>query len=119
VGANNPFEDVLPTDYYYKPVLWALENNITAGMDATHFGPTSYCNRAQVVTFLYRTMKTPQITVSNNPFKDVEAGSFYENAVLWAVENKVTSGLSADSFGPNEICNRAQIVTFLYRALED
>ena len=116
---DNPFVDVKPADFYYKPVLWALENGITSGMDATHFGPTSYCNRAQVVTFLYRSMGNPEIEAGSNPFTDVEAGSFYESAVLWAVKNGITNGLSATSFGPNTICNRAQIVTFLWRALAD
>ena len=116
---DNPFVDVKPTDFYYKPVLWAVENGITSGMDATHFGPTAYCNRAQVVTFLYRTMGSPDVGAATNPFADVAAGSFYEKPVLWAVENGVTAGLSATSFGPNSICNRAQIVTFLYRAFVD
>jgi hypothetical protein len=116
---DNPFVDVKPTDFYYKPVLWAVENGITSGMDATHFGPTAYCNRAQVVTFLYRTMGNPTVGAATNPFTDVAAGSFYEKPVLWAVENGVTAGLSATSFGPNSICNRAQIVTFLYRAFVD
>lgn len=113
---DNPFVDVKPTDFYYKPVLWALENGVTSGMDATHFGPTSYCNRAQVVTFLYRTMGSPELDGMDNPFTDVQAGAFYEKPVLWAVKNGITNGLSATSFGPNSICNRAQIVTFLYRA---
>ena len=113
---DNPFVDVKPTDFYYKPVLWAVENGITSGMDATHFGPTVYCNRAQVVTFLYRTMGSPEIESAENPFTDVAHGSFYEKPVLWAVVNGVTSGMSATSFGPSSICNRAQIVTFLYRA---
>ena len=113
---DNPFVDVKESDFYYKAVMWALENGITSGMDVTHFGPTSYCNRAQVVTFLYRTLSSPEIESSNNPFADVEAGSFYERPVLWAVENGITNGLSATTFGPNAICNRAQIVTFLYRA---
>ena len=115
----NPFVDVKPTDFYYKPVLWALENGITSGMDATHFGPTSYCNRAQVVTFLYRTMGSPELESAENPFTDVAKGSFYEKPVLWAVKNGITNGLSATTFGPNTICNRAQIVTFLYRAFVD
>ena len=113
---DNPFMDVKPDDFYYKSVLWALENGITSGMDATHFGPMSYCNRAQVVTFLYRTLGSPEVSETNNPFTDVAAGSFYERAVLWAVENGITNGLAATSFGPNAVCNRAQIVTFLYRA---
>ena len=116
---DNPFVDVKPGDFYYKPVLWALENGITSGMDATHFGPTAYCNRAQVVTYLYRTMGSPAVDASKNPFTDVAAGSFYEKPVLWAVENAITNGLSATSFGPDSICNRAQIVTFLYRAFVD
>ncbi len=115
---ENPFVDVKPSDFYYKPVLWALENGITAGLDATHFGPAVYCNRAQVVTFLYRTMESPDVAASTNPFADVATGSFYEQPVLWAVENDITNGLSATIFGPNNICNRAQIVTFLYRAFE-
>ena len=114
---DNPFVDVKPTDFYYKSVLWALENGITSGMDATHFGPTSYCNRAQVVTFLYRTMGSPELEGMDNPFADVQSGAFYEKPVLWAVANGITNGLSATSFGPNTICNRAQIVTFLYRAM--
>lgn len=112
----NPFVDVKPSDFYYKPVLWALENGITSGMDATHFGPTTYCNRAQVVTFLYRTMGSPALEAAENPFTDVAEGSFYEKPVLWAVQNGITNGLSTTTFGPSVVCNRAQIVTFLYRA---
>ena len=115
-ATENPFVDVCPTDFYYKSVLWALEQGITAGMDATHFGPTVSCNRAQVVTFLYRTMGSPEIETANNPFVDVERGGFYEKAVLWAVEQGITNGLSTTAFGPSNLCNRAQIVTFLYRA---
>ena len=113
---DNPFVDVKESDFYYKAVMWALENGITSGLDATHFGPTAYCNRAQVVTFLYRTMGSPELESMDNPFADVQAGAFYEKPVLWAVQNGITNGLSATSFGPNAICNRAQIVTFLYRA---
>ena len=76
-GIEHPFVDVKPTDFYYKPVLWALEKGITAGMDATHFGPTAYCNRAQVVTFLHRTMGNPQPGTAENPFTDVKSGTFY------------------------------------------
>ena len=116
---DNPFVDVPENAFYYKPVLWALENGITSGMDATHFGPTAYCNRAQVVTFLYRTMGSPELESVENPFTDVAKGSFYEKPVLWAVQNGITNGLSTTAFGPNAICNRAQIVTFLYRAFVD
>ena len=114
--SHNPFVDVKATDFYYKPVLWAVENGITNGLDATHFGPFAYCNRAQVVTFLHRALGNPEPASSRNPFTDVPDGSFYHKPVLWAVENGVTNGLSATTFGPTAICNRAQIVTFLYRA---
>ena len=113
---HNPFVDVTETDFYYKAVLWAVENGITNGLDASHFGPFAYCNRAQVVTFLHRALNSPYPATDHNPFSDVPAGSFYHIPVLWAVEKGITNGLSATEFGPNSICNRAQIVTFLYRA---
>ena len=115
---ENPFEDVKESDFYYDAVLWAVENGITNGVDATHFGPFVSCNRAQVVTFLYRAMQSPEISGSDCPFTDVEAGQWYENAVLWAVENGITNGMSADTFGVDTVCNRAQVVTFLYRATD-
>ena len=113
---ENPFVDVKPTDFYYKPVLWAVENGITAGLDATHFGPTSYCNRAQVVTFLHRAKGSPAPASMELPFTDVATGAWYAAPVAWAVETGFTAGMTATAFGPNSICNRAQIVTFLYRA---
>ena len=115
-STHNPFEDVKQTDFYYKAVLWAVDNGITNGLDATHFGPFAYCNRAQVVTFLHRALGNPAPSSQHNPFEDVPEGSFYHKPVLWAVEMGVTNGLDAVHFGPNAICNRAQIVTFLYRA---
>ena len=113
---DNPFVDVKPMDFYYKSVLWAVENGITAGLDATHFGPTAYCNRAQVVTFLHRAKGSPAPERMELPFTDVAANVWYAAPVAWAVENGITAGLTATTFGPNAICNRAQIVTFLYRA---
>ena len=113
---RNPFVDVKAGDYYYKAVLWAVENGITTGVDDTHFGPMAACSRAQVVTFLYRAMGKPDVSSAANPFVDVTPGSFYEDAVLWAVGNGITTGLGPNHFGPDNICNRGQIVTFLYRA---
>ena len=113
---GNPFVDVKETDFYYKAVLWAVEKGITNGLDATHFGPLSYCNRAQVVTFLYRSLGSPQTNAQSNPFTDVPDGLWFTAPVLWAVGKGITNGLSATTFGPESICNRAQIVTFLYRA---
>lgn len=115
-ATENPFVDVSSDAYYYDPVLWAVKNGITNGVDATHFGPTVTCNRAQVVTFLWRANGCPEPLKANNPFTDVEAGAFYEKAVLWAVEKGITNGISATAFGPNVGCNRAQVVTFLWRA---
>lgn len=118
-GTENPFEDVTETDFYYKAVLWALENGITSGIDATHFNPFGVCNRAQVVTFLYRAFASPAVEDAENHFEDVPADGWYTAPVLWAVENGITNGLSATEFGPDSPCNRAQIVTFLYRAYNE
>ena len=114
---DNPFEDVTG-GFYYQAVLWAVENGITAGMDATHFGPGEPCTRGQVVTFLWRTEGKPEPTSENNPFEDV-TGGFYYKAVLWAVENKITAGMDATHFAPMNTCTRGQIVTFLYRDLAE
>ena len=116
VSSANPFVDIKESDFYYKPVLWAVEQGITNGIDSTHFGPFAYCNRAQVVTFLWRANGSPKPTTNKNPFTDVDKGSFYIDPVLWAVENGITNGIDASTFGVGTICNRAQVVTFLYRA---
>ena len=113
---ENPFVDVEPGSFYEKAVLWAAEKGITTGTDESHFSPNMACNRATVVTFLYRAFEEPAVEGAENPFTDVPADSWYTAPVLWAVEMGITNGLSADSFGPNTACNRAQIVTFLYRA---
>ena len=110
----NPFVDVQPSDYFYKPVLWAVEKGITNGMDASHFGPAVPCSRAHVVTFLWRVHEKPAAG-TNNPFVDVPTGQYYSDAVLWAVSKDITNGMDATHFGPNEPCQRGQIVTFLYR----
>ena len=114
-STENPFTDVKEGDFYYKAVLWAVENGITNGMTETTFGPLATANRAQIVTFLWRANGQPTASVEN-PFSDVKTGDWYCEAVLWAVERGITTGVSADQFGANGLCNRAQIVTFLYRA---
>ena len=115
-SAANPFVDVAPGSFYEKPVLWAVEKGITNGADATHFNPAGVCNRAQIVTFLYRAFGSPAVDTNDLPFGDVPADSWCAAPVAWAVKNEITNGLSATSFGPNTNCNRAQVVTFLYRA---
>ncbi len=110
------FTDVKAGSYYYKAVLWAVENKITSGMSDTLFAPDATCSRSQIVTFLYRMQNSPE-SKAENPFTDVKADAYYANAVLWAVENGVTTGASATTFDPAGDCTRGQIVTFLYRCL--
>ena len=111
----SPFTDVTMSDYYYYPVLWAYQNNITTGTSANKFSPNQSCTRGQVVTFMNRSKGSPKAESAVNPFNDVSAGDYYYDAVLWAVEKGVTNGTSATTFSPNQNCTRAQIVTFLYR----
>ena len=111
------FDDVMnEDDYFFAPVYYAYENQITAGTSDTTFGPYEGCSRAQVVTFLWRSANKPEPKTTDNPFADVKAEDYFCKAVLWAVENGVTQGTGAGTFSPNETCTRAQIVTFLYRA---
>lgn len=116
--AENPFTDVKSSDYYYDAVLWAVEQGITNGMTATTFGPEVTVTRDQTVTFLWRAAGKPLAENAQNPFTDVKEGAYYYDAVLWAVEQKITTGMSATTFGPEEDCTRGQIVTFLYRSAE-
>ena len=115
-SAKNPFTDVNSSDFFYKPVLWAVEKKITQGTSANTFGSFDNCNRAAVVTFLWRAKGSPEPKSTRNPFVDVKSTDFYYKAVLWAVENGITNGVDATHFGPATGCNRAQVVTFLYRA---
>ncbi len=115
VSADNPFTDVDADDYFYQAVLWAVEQGVTAGATKTTFNPKGACNRAQVVTFMYRAAGSPTVSAEDNPFGDVAGDKYYCDAVLWAVENGITAGVSATRFAPNNTCTRGQIVTFLYR----
>ena len=111
----NPFVDVSGGAYYEDAVLWAVREGITSGTTATTFSPGASCTRAQMVTFLWRAAGSPKASGSS-PFRDVSADTYYYDAVLWAVENGITSGISADAFAPDAMVTRAQTVTFLYRA---
>ena len=115
-ATEHPFVDVPKGSFCEKAVLWAVEMGITAGTDATHFSPLTECNRATIVTFLYKALGSPAVTAAENPFSDVPAESWYTVPVLWAVENGITEGTDATHFTPAQICNRAQMVTFLYAA---
>ena len=110
------FVDVATGSYYEDAVDWAVENGITQGTDDTHFSPDGICTRAQAVTFLWRAAGSPKPETRTMPFTDVPAGSYYYDAVLWAVENDITKGTSDTTFSPNMTCTRAQIVAFLWRS---
>ena len=116
IAASVNFRDVTQSDYYYDAVQWAVEKGITEGTSATTFSPDASCTRAQMVTFLWRAAGSPAPKSTVNPFKDVSSSDYYYNAVLWAIENGITTGVSADRFAPGAAVSRAQTVTFLYRA---
>ncbi len=113
---TNPFTDIRESDYFYTPVLWAASEGITTGTTATTFTPHASCTRAQIVTFLWRAMGEPKPEGSKNPFVDVKKGEYYYDAVLWAVEQGITTGVTSTTFAPNATCTRGQVVTFLWRA---
>ena len=119
-ASGNPqtgvFVDVPEGSYYEEAVNWAVEKGITTGTDATHFSPDGICTRAQAVTFLWRAAGSPAAKSAVMPFADVKVGSYYYDAVLWAVENGITKGTSETMFSPDATCSRAQIVTFLWRS---
>ena len=111
----NPFEDVSEGQYFYDAVLWAVKNNVTNGVDETHFAPASGATRAQMVTFLWRAAGSPEPKTTQNPFADVPDGAYYAKAVLWAAETGITNGTDATHFSPGKSCTRGEFVTFLYR----
>lgn len=114
--AKSPFSDVKDGDWYCKPILWAVENDITSGVSAHMFAPNTPCSRAQVVAMIYKAKGSPAVQNSGNPFTDVKETNYYYNAVLWALENSVASGVSVNKFGASQPCTRAQIAMFLYKA---
>lgn len=116
LGTMTAFSDVPEGAYYTDAVAWAVEKGVTSGTSAITFSPNATCTRAQTVTFLWRSQKSPADGTANS-FTDVAEGTYYTDAVKWAVKNSITSGTSATTFSPNADCSRAQIVTFLYRCL--
>ena len=117
-SSTMPFTDVKAGSYYYDAVLWAVENGITKGTSDTMFSPDANCSRAQIVTFLWRSQKSPAAGTAN-PFADVKSTAYYADAVLWAVKEDITKGTTNTTFSPDADCTRAQIVTFLWRALAE
>ena len=115
-AGNNPFTDVPAGSYYEDAVIWAVGKGITSGTSAVTFDPNGNCTRAQAVTFLWRAAGSPAAKSKVMPFTDVPSGSYYYDAVLWAMEQGITKGTSDTAFSPDATCTRAQIVTFLWRA---
>ena len=116
---ESPFTDVDENAYYYKAMLWAVEHGVTAGTSSTSFSPNSVCSRSQMVTLLWRAIGSPDPGIEQSPFTDVDENAFYYKAMLWALEQGITTGTSGTSFSPNAACTRGQVVTFLYRAVGD
>lgn len=110
------FTDVSVKEYYFDAIAWAVKNAITEGVNDTIFAPGASCTRAQMVTFLWRANGSPEPTVTELPFTDVAVDAYYAKAVLWAVENGITTGTSDTAFDPDGVVTRAEAVTFLWRA---
>ena len=114
LAETSPFDDVSTDAYYYEAVKWAAENSITGGIGNGLFGPELTCTRGQAVTFLWRALS--QLTGDTASFADVPADSYFAQAVAWAAQSGVTTGVGNNLFAPDALCTRAQIVTFLFRA---
>ena len=120
-GSPNPkaktsdFTDIKSSDYYYKAVIWAVENGITTGTSKTTFGPDKICTRAQTVTFLWRMAGKPEPKSTKAKFTDVKTTDYFFKATLWASEKKILAGYSDGTFKPKDNCLRRQMVTFLYK----
>lgn len=110
------FKDVTKDSYYYDAVAWAVEKGICFGTGKDTFSPNKNCNRAEIVTFIWRGQKSPVVNGSN-PFNDVTTNAYYSKAVMWAVKENVTKGITESSFGPSNDCTRAQIVTLIWRTM--
>ena len=116
VAISNAFSDVPSDQYYAKAVAWAVANNITLGVGNGKFAPNDVCTRGQIVTFLWRYENSPEVI--GDSFSDVPASAYYSIPVSWAVANGITNGIGNNRFAPEDVCTRAQIVTFLYRDLK-
>ncbi|MCI8336183.1 MAG: S-layer homology domain-containing protein [Peptococcaceae bacterium] len=114
-SGKSPFTDVKENDYFYNAVMWAVEKDITKGTNDTTFGAGANCTRGQMMTFLWRAAGAPEVTATSNPFTDVAGDSYYAKAVLWAVENGITNGMTENTFAPNATVTRGQTAAMLYR----
>ena len=112
------FLDISPDDYFYDAVAWAVENGVTTGTGANTFSPHRPCTRGEIVTLLWRSLGLDELSSRStyDPFVDVDPEDYFCDAVLWAAENGITTGTSADHFSPDKACTRAEVVTFLWRS---
>ena len=117
--SSNPFADVPEDAYYTKAVLWAAEQNIASGPSESTFSPDAPCARAQVMTFLWKLKGQPVANSAAGNFPDVTIKDYFYAPVMWAAEEKITTGLIDSRFGAMDQCNRAQVVTFLWHALSE
>lgn len=118
-NTTNPFVDAKKGSYYYKAMLWAVESGIVKGTDETHFAPNDTCTKEQILTFIYRYMKSPKISTSTttSPYQDVKYKGFSYKAILWAVENGIEAPKEETVFGAKDPCRRVDTVTYLYRIM--
>ena len=120
-GSPNPksktttFKDIKTSDYFYKPVLWAVEKGITTGVTSEKFNPQGICTRAQTVTFLWRMANKPEPKSKTSKFTDIKAKNYVYKASIWASEKKILAGYDDNTFRPQGNCLRRQMVTFLYK----
>ena len=116
-GTPGVFSDVAPDSWYADAVAWAVERGITTGTSATTFSPDRPCTRAEIVTLIWRTLGLDELTAptGDNPFRDVDEDAYYYHAILWAAQNGITTGTGPDTFSPNAVCSRGEVVTFLWR----
>ena len=113
-ASSCPFSDVYTDDYYYDAVIWAYKNGITEGKDELHFGPKDLAKRSDVVVMLWKAVGCPVVDYAIN-LDDVDEDAEYAEAVRWALSEKITFGTSETTFSPDEICNRAQMITLIAR----
>ena len=110
------FTDVPDSAYYAEAVNWAVAKKITGGVGNGLFAPNDPCTRAQIVTFLWRAAGSPVVNYAMN-MTDVAEDAYYGEAVRWALSEGITTGTGDGKFSPDATCNRAQSVTFLFRAI--
>lgn len=115
-AAVSPFIDVKETDYCFPAIMWAVEKGIGSEIGEGIFAANASCARGQFLTFLHRAAGCPKATKREHSFLDIKETDFYYEAALWAIENGIAGGMGEGAFGPYALCNRAQVVTFLYRA---